>query len=241
MDLFVHMPIGFAVMAWKRVPEFVVSVPGMVGDVLSKSCAQLSEAEDRLSEEVRKARMIGQVAVTFGGRQLRREVDARLRDVRQAAGGVVSFRPGDGAGGSNGAGAGRGRGRDRHGDAHQARIRPFGAAAAPSAPGAHRGLHQGDTGPYEADGSPQDGQGVPGEDDEPGPDEDGQSSGGGFGGRSAHPGVRRAVSVAGGLPADGSHARGTPGGAGLRGCQPRSSHRAPRHRPSARLVHRPGH
>jgi hypothetical protein len=104
VDLFVHMPIGFAVMAWKRVPEFVVAVPGMVGEALSKGCAQLSEAEGRLSEEVRKARMIGQVAVTFGGRQLRREVDARLRDARQAAGGVASFVPGAGAGGPNGAG-----------------------------------------------------------------------------------------------------------------------------------------
>lgn len=105
MDLFVHTPIGFAVMAWKRVPEFVVSVPDLVGQALSKGCSQLAEAEGRLSEEVRKARMIGQVAVTFGGRQLRREVDARLRDARQAAGGVASFLPGVGAdGGSNGAG-----------------------------------------------------------------------------------------------------------------------------------------
>ena len=104
IDLFVHMPIGFAVMAWKRVPEFVVSVPGLVGEVLSKSCAHISDAEGRLSEEVRKARMIGQVAVTFGGRQLRREVDARLRDARHAAGGVASFLPG--AGGPNGSGAG---------------------------------------------------------------------------------------------------------------------------------------
>jgi hypothetical protein len=106
IDLFVHMPIGFAVMAWKRVPEFVGSVPGMVGEALSKSCTQISEAESRLSEEVRKARMIGQVAVTFGGRQLRREVDARLRDARQAAGGVASFLPGAGAGGTNGSGTG---------------------------------------------------------------------------------------------------------------------------------------
>ena len=89
VDLFVHMPIGFAVMAWKRVPDFVGSVPGLVGEAVTKGCAQISQAEERLSEEVRKARMIGQVAVTFGGRQLRREVDARLRDARQAAGGVV--------------------------------------------------------------------------------------------------------------------------------------------------------
>jgi hypothetical protein len=90
MDLLVHLPIGFAVMAWKRVPEFVGSVPELVGQAVAKGCAQLAGAEERLSEEMRKARMIGQVAVTFGGRQLRREVDARLRDARQAAGGVAS-------------------------------------------------------------------------------------------------------------------------------------------------------
>jgi hypothetical protein len=104
VDLFVHTPIGLAVMAWKRVPEFVTSVPDLVGQALSKGCSQLAGAEERVSEEIRKARMIGQVAVTFGGRQLRREVDARLRDARQAAGGVANFFPGGGAG-PNGAAA----------------------------------------------------------------------------------------------------------------------------------------
>jgi hypothetical protein len=106
MDLFVHTPIGLAVMAWKRVPEFVGSVPDLVGQAMSKGCAQLAGAEERLSEEVRKARMIGQVAVTFGGRQLRREVDARLREAKQAAEGLTSFLPNMSADGSNGAGAG---------------------------------------------------------------------------------------------------------------------------------------
>ena len=90
IDLFVHTPIGLAVMAWKRVPEFVVTVPDLVGQAVAKGCAQLAEAEGRLSEEVRKARMIGQVAGSVGGRQLRREVDARLRHARQDAGGVTS-------------------------------------------------------------------------------------------------------------------------------------------------------
>jgi hypothetical protein len=104
LDLFVHTPIGLAVMAWKRVPELVSSVPDLVGQALSKGCAQIAEAEGRITEEVRKARMIGQVAVAFGGRQLRREVDARLRDARQAAEDVVGFIPGFGStGGSNGA------------------------------------------------------------------------------------------------------------------------------------------
>lgn len=103
-DLFVHTPIGLAVMAWKRVPELVGSVPELVGQAVAKGCAQLAGAEERISEEVRKARMIGQVAVTFGGRQLRREVDARLRDARQAAEGLASFLPNMAGDGSNGAG-----------------------------------------------------------------------------------------------------------------------------------------
>ena len=123
LDLFVHTPIGLAVMAWKRVPELVTAMPDLVGQVVSKGCATLSEAEERLSQEVRKARMIGQVAVTFGGRQLRREVDARLRDARQAAEGAASFVPGRGApGGSNGAGDGDGQ------------ATPVTATATPTAP-----------------------------------------------------------------------------------------------------------
>jgi hypothetical protein len=106
MDVFVHTPIGLAVMAWKRMPEFVGSVPDLVGQAMAKGCAQLAGAEERISEEVRKARMIGQVAVTFGGRQLRREVDARLRDAKQAAGGLANFLPNLAGDLSNGAGAG---------------------------------------------------------------------------------------------------------------------------------------
>jgi len=90
-DLFVHLPIGFAVMAWKRLPAIVGTVPEVVGQALSKGCAQLAEAEGKLTEEVRKARMIGQVAVMFGGRQLRREVDARLAEARRTAEGVAGF------------------------------------------------------------------------------------------------------------------------------------------------------
>ena len=111
LDVFVHTPIGLAVLAWKRLPEMVTAVPDVVGQAVAKGCASLAGAEERISEEVRKARMIGQVAVTFGGRQLRKEVDARLRDARQTAGGVVSFIPGMGIPGeSNGAAAASGFG-----------------------------------------------------------------------------------------------------------------------------------
>ena len=108
IDLFVHMPIGFAVMAWKRVPAIVGAMPELVGEALSKGCAQLAEAEVRLEEEARKARMIGRVAVTFGGRQVRREVGARLADAWRTAEGVAGFIAGSaGEGRSNGAGAPR--------------------------------------------------------------------------------------------------------------------------------------
>jgi hypothetical protein len=142
IDLFVHMPIGFAVMAWKRVPEFVVSVPEIVGQVVAKGCAQLAGAEERLSEEVRKARMIGQVALTFGGRQVRREVDARLADARRKAEGVAAFIPGmPGIGGtdgrSNGAGARPG-------------TPPVSAAATPTAPSSPAGPAQAATKPVRA-------------------------------------------------------------------------------------------
>src|SRR5581483_8768262 len=106
LDLFVHTPIGLAVMAWKRVPTFIGSMPDLVGQALAKGCSQLAEAETKISEEVRKARMIGQVAVTYGGRQLRKEVDARLADVVRTAGDVASFMSGTTAEGrANGAAA----------------------------------------------------------------------------------------------------------------------------------------
>jgi len=91
IDLFVHVPIGLAVMAWKRVPAFVGTVPDLVGQAVARGCTQLAEAEGRLSEEVRKARMIGQVAVTFGGRQVRRELDARLAEARRTAESMAGF------------------------------------------------------------------------------------------------------------------------------------------------------
>lgn len=106
-DLFVHLPIGFAVMAWKRVPEFVGAMPDLVGQALSKGCAQLADVEGRLSEEVRKARMIGQVAVTFGGRQLRRELDVRLAEARRTAEGVAGFVAGTAPDGRSPNGGGR--------------------------------------------------------------------------------------------------------------------------------------
>jgi hypothetical protein len=74
VEVFVYAPIGLALMAWKTVPK-------LVGEVLSR----VGEAEDRLAGKMNQARMIGQLAVTYGGRQVRREVDIRLADARRRA------------------------------------------------------------------------------------------------------------------------------------------------------------
>ena len=83
LDMFVHAPVGFALMACQR-------VPALVGDIMSRGAAQLAEAEARVNQ----AKMIGQVAVTFGGRQLRREVDARLGEACRKAEFLAGFIPG---------------------------------------------------------------------------------------------------------------------------------------------------
>lgn len=67
LDVFVYTPVGFALMAWQR-------APGFVSDVIQRGLTQLGEAE----ANVNRARMIGQVAVTYGTRLVRRDLDARL-------------------------------------------------------------------------------------------------------------------------------------------------------------------
>lgn len=67
LDVFVYAPVGFALMAWQR-------APAVVSDVIQRGLTQLGEAE----ANVNRARMIGQVAVTYGTRLVRRDLDARL-------------------------------------------------------------------------------------------------------------------------------------------------------------------
>ena len=74
LDVFVYAPVGFALMAYQRVPS-------LVSGILARGVAQLGEAEARMNQ----AKMIGQVAVTYGSRQIRRDLDARLGEaVRRA-------------------------------------------------------------------------------------------------------------------------------------------------------------
>src|SRR5207237_7964640 len=56
IDLFVHMPIGFAGITWIRVPAIVGTQPELVGDAVSKGCGHLAEADVRLAEESRTPR-----------------------------------------------------------------------------------------------------------------------------------------------------------------------------------------
>lgn len=90
LELFVYAPVGLALMAWHTVPK----VPNLVGQLVSRGCAQLGEAEARLTGQVRQARMLGQVAVAYGGRQVRREVDTRLADARRRAEELAGRLPG---------------------------------------------------------------------------------------------------------------------------------------------------
>ncbi|MDQ3946588.1 MAG: hypothetical protein M3357_15835 [Actinomycetota bacterium] len=74
LDVFLYAPVGFALMAYQRVPS-------LVSGILARGVTQLGEAEARMNQ----AKMIGQVAVTYGSRQIRRDLDARLGEaVRRA-------------------------------------------------------------------------------------------------------------------------------------------------------------
>ena len=83
LDLFVYAPVGFALMAYQRVPT-------LVSEIVGRGMAQLGEAEARVNQ----AKMIGQVAVTFGSRQLRREVDSRLEEACKKAEFLAGYIPG---------------------------------------------------------------------------------------------------------------------------------------------------
>ncbi len=83
LDVFVYAPVGFALMAYQR-------VPALVNEIMAKGVAQLGEAEARMNQ----AKMIGQVAVTFGGRQIRRDLDHRFEEACKKAEFLAGFIPG---------------------------------------------------------------------------------------------------------------------------------------------------
>ena len=83
LDVFVYAPVGLALMAYQRVPS-------LVSDIVSRGLAQVGEAEARVNQ----AKMIGQVAVTFGSRQIRRDLDARLGEACRRAEFLAGFIPG---------------------------------------------------------------------------------------------------------------------------------------------------
>ncbi|MGH8999534.1 MAG: hypothetical protein ACRDY7_09100, partial [Acidimicrobiia bacterium] len=85
LDMLVARPVGLALLAWQSVPAFV-------GQLVSKGCAQLGDAETT----VRQARTIGQMAVTFGSHQVRKEVEGRVAQARRMAGSMAGWIPGVG-------------------------------------------------------------------------------------------------------------------------------------------------
>ena len=83
LDVLVYAPVGFALMACQRVPT-------LVNDIVTKGMAQLGEAEARVNQ----AKMIGQVAVTFGSRMVRRDLDHRLDEACKRVEFLANFIPG---------------------------------------------------------------------------------------------------------------------------------------------------
>jgi hypothetical protein len=83
LDVFVYAPVGLALMAYQR-------VPALVNEIVAKGVAQLGEAEARMNQ----AKMIGQVAVVFGSRQIRRDLDHRLEEACRKAEFLAGFIPG---------------------------------------------------------------------------------------------------------------------------------------------------
>jgi hypothetical protein len=86
LDVFVYAPVGFALMAYQRVPS-------LVSGILARGVAQLGEAEARMNQ----AKMIGLVAVTYGSRQIRRDLDARLGEACRRAEFLAGYIPGLGS------------------------------------------------------------------------------------------------------------------------------------------------
>jgi hypothetical protein len=83
LDVFLYAPVGFALMAYQRVPSFV-------SGIVSRGVIQLGEAEARMNQ----AKMIGQVAVIYGSRQIRRDLDTRLGEVCRKAEFLAGYIPG---------------------------------------------------------------------------------------------------------------------------------------------------
>ncbi|MGH9038999.1 MAG: hypothetical protein ACRDZ3_02090 [Acidimicrobiia bacterium] len=83
LEMLVYAPVGFALMAYQR-------APALVGDIMAKGVAQLGEAEAKVNQ----AKMIGQVAVTFGSRMIRKDLDSRLGEACKKAEFLAGFIPG---------------------------------------------------------------------------------------------------------------------------------------------------
>jgi hypothetical protein len=83
LDVFVYAPVGLALMAYQWVPS-------LVSGILARGVAQLGEAEARVNQ----AKMIGQVAVTYGSRQIRRDLDSRLGEACRKAEFLAGYIPG---------------------------------------------------------------------------------------------------------------------------------------------------
>jgi hypothetical protein len=70
----------------------VAAVPGVVGSLAEKGCAQIADAPD----QIKKLQALGEMAVNMGRRRLRRKVGARINEVRRTAGDLADRTFGNG-------------------------------------------------------------------------------------------------------------------------------------------------
>ena len=76
------MTVHLALRPFELARHAVAAVPGVVGSLAEKGCAQIADAP----AQIKKLQALGEMAVNMGRRRLRRKVGARINEVRRTAG-----------------------------------------------------------------------------------------------------------------------------------------------------------
>jgi hypothetical protein len=90
MDLFVYAPLGLACFAKDTVPTFLKMF-------VARGQTEIQSRQKRAKEQANQYKVVGQMAVKYGGPEVKRQADAKIGEVRRRAeetfGAVVSAMP----------------------------------------------------------------------------------------------------------------------------------------------------
>jgi hypothetical protein len=90
MDLFVYAPLGLACFAKDTVPTFLKMF-------VARGQTEIQSRQKRAKEQASQYKVVGQMAVKYGGPEVKRQADAKIGEVRRRAeetfGAVVSAMP----------------------------------------------------------------------------------------------------------------------------------------------------